>query len=73
MLILPVTFLSWSFLPYAVAQTGNDPDKREWRQLFNGTNLDGWDVKIRGHAMNDNFGQTFRVENGVLKISKAGP
>jgi hypothetical protein len=22
-------------------------DDKEWRQLFNGKNLDGWDVKIR--------------------------
>lgn len=47
----------------------NDPDKKEWVQLFNGKDLDGWDVKITGHALNDNFGRTFRVENGVLKTA----
>ena len=47
----------------------NDPDAKEWIQLFNGKDLDGWDIKITGHDLNDNFGDTFRVENGVLKIA----
>ena len=41
----------------------------EWIKLFNGKNLDGWTVKIKDHPVNDNFGNTFRVENGVLKVS----
>lgn len=41
----------------------------EWKQLFNGRNLDGWQVKIAGYDLNDNFGDTFRVEDGVLKVS----
>lgn len=51
------------------AQPKNNPDRKEWRQLFNGKNLDGWDVKIAGRDLNDNFGSTFRVENGVLKVA----
>jgi hypothetical protein len=49
-------------------KTKNDPDKKEWRQLFNGKDLKDWRVKIRGYALNDNFGNTFRVENGVMKV-----
>ncbi len=45
----------------------NDPDKEEWLQLFNGKDLDGWDVKIKGYDLNDNFGNTVRVEDGLLK------
>lgn len=44
----------------------------EWKQLFNGKNLDGWIVKIRGHELNDNYANTFRVENGVMKVSYDG-
>lgn len=40
-----------------------------WISLFNGKKLDGWKVKITGHGMNDNYGNTFRVENGILKVS----
>lgn len=43
--------------------------KDHWRPLFNGKNLDGWSVKITGYPLHENFGNTFRVENGVLKVS----
>lgn len=43
-------------------------DKQEWKQLFNGKNLDGWDVKIRGYGLNDNYGNTFRVEDGKMVV-----
>jgi len=46
----------------------NDPDRVEWRSLFNGRDLEAWSVKIAGHELNDNFGDTFRVEDGVLKV-----
>jgi len=42
--------------------------KSRWFSLFNGKNLEGWKVKIAGHELNDNYGNTFRVENGVLKV-----
>ncbi|MEM6317131.1 MAG: DUF1080 domain-containing protein [Bacteroidota bacterium] len=41
----------------------------EWQQLFNGKDLTGWDVKIKGHDLNDNYGNTFRVEDGILKVA----
>ena len=39
-----------------------------WIKLFNGRNLDGWTPKIRYHAAGVNFGNTFRVENGLLTV-----
>jgi hypothetical protein len=42
--------------------------ERKWKQLFNGKDLAGWHMKIRGHAYNENFGNTFRVENHKLKV-----
>jgi hypothetical protein len=50
-------------------QAKNDPNRKDWVQLFNGQDLSGWDVKITGYDLNDNFGNTFRVENGMLKVS----
>jgi hypothetical protein len=41
----------------------------EWVSLFNGKNLDGWTPKIKGYEAGDNFGNTFRVENGIIKVS----
>jgi len=46
----------------------NDADREEWIELFNGRNLDGWVPKIRGYEAGDNFGDTFRVEDGLLKV-----
>lgn len=40
-----------------------------WVQLFNGKNMDGWIPKIRGYELNENYGNTFRVEDGVLKVA----
>jgi hypothetical protein len=40
----------------------------KWIPLFNGKNLDDWTVKIRGYDADDNFGNTFRVEDGLLKV-----
>lgn len=39
-----------------------------WVPLFNGKNLDGWSPKIRGYEAGTNFGNTFRVEDGLLKV-----
>lgn len=41
----------------------------DWLQLFNGKDLTGWDVKIKGKNLNDNYGKTFRVEDGLLKVA----
>jgi len=40
-----------------------------WTALFNGKDLEGWTPKIAGHELGDNFGNTFRVEDGILKVS----
>lgn len=41
----------------------------EWIPLFNGRDLTGWDIKITGSELNENYKNTFRVEDGVLKVS----
>jgi hypothetical protein len=43
--------------------------EQPWRQLFNGRDLEGWTPKIRGQPLGDNYGDTFRVEDGVLKVA----
>ena len=43
--------------------------KDGWIQLFNGKDLKNWDVKIKGHPLNENFGNTFRVQDGKLTVS----
>lgn len=45
-----------------------EPAKGKWIQLFNGKNLEGWTPKICGYKVGENFGNTFRVEDGILKV-----
>jgi hypothetical protein len=45
------------------------PDQKEWIPLFDGKSLDGWVPKVTGHDVGVNFGNTFRVEDGVLKVA----
>jgi 3-keto-disaccharide hydrolase len=44
----------------------------EWIDLFNGENLDGWAPKITGYPLNDNYKNTFRVEDGFLTVNYDG-
>jgi hypothetical protein len=41
----------------------------DWIQLFNGKDLTDWNIKISGYPLNENYGNTFRVENGVMKVT----
>ncbi|MEX0685098.1 MAG: DUF1080 domain-containing protein [Balneolales bacterium] len=50
------------------SETNYTPDEEEWVELFNQEDFDGWDLKIRGYELNDNYGETFRVEDGLLKV-----
>ena len=43
--------------------------ENEWIHLFNGNNLNGWEVKIRNHRLGDNYKNTFKVDGGSLKVS----
>jgi hypothetical protein len=44
------------------------PDQKDWVQLFNGRNLDGWTPKFAHHDLGENVNDTFRVEDGLLKV-----
>jgi len=41
-------------------------EKEEWIQLFNGKDLEGWTIKITKHQIDENYNNTFRVENGLM-------
>jgi hypothetical protein len=62
LLLIMTIFLCTSFSCYRY------PDPK-WEELFNGKDLTGWHPKITGYALDDNFGNTFRAENGVMKVS----
>jgi len=69
-LILAVPALVLSIALGAFKTSGQDvPGKEAWIPLFNGKNLDGWKPKISGYELGDNYADTFRVEDGVLKVA----
>jgi hypothetical protein len=65
-------YLTLLFLPVASVCGQVRADRSKWIQLFNGKDLSDWDIKIRGYDLNDNFANTFRVENGLLKVGYEG-
>jgi hypothetical protein len=50
------------------AETLDGTAEAGWIALFNGQDLTGWTPKIRHHALGENYGNTFRVEGGLLKV-----
>ena len=42
--------------------------EENWIQMFNGKDLNDWHVKINGYDLDDNFGNTFYVEDGIMKV-----
>ncbi len=60
------TLLFLTLVTFAIVGSASAEDK--WQQIFNGKNLDGWTPKIRGYELGNNFGDTFRVEGGVMKV-----
>ena len=41
----------------------------EWVIIFNGKDLTDWNIKIKDHKLGENFKNTFKVDNGNLKVS----
>ena len=64
---LAITFLALTLSVPCFSQS--KAGAREWISLFNGKNLDGWVPKIAGYPLGENYGDTFRVEDGILKVS----
>lgn len=65
--------LSAAAMASAAAQSKPSPtsaaDRKDWIQLFNGKNLDGWVPKITGFDLGVNYNDTFRVQDGLLTVS----
>jgi hypothetical protein len=69
--IRTLVLLATLFAIGASAWTGraeDAADEEKWIPLFNGRDLDDWQIKITGHELGENIGNTFRVEDGLLKV-----
>lgn len=66
LLLIVLPLLLGSFESKKITVEQKEPQK--WVNLFNGKDLDGWIPKIAGYPLGENFGNTFRVEQGILSI-----
>jgi hypothetical protein len=66
--IVAITLLILAFVP-ATAEDPKEKEGREWKPLFNGKDLDGWTPKIKGYDLGENAADTFRFEDGAIKVS----
>jgi hypothetical protein len=69
----PVNLIFQSVLLLAMAiisgcSTLKSQTNPEWKDLFNGKDIKDWNVKINHHEIGDNYGNTFRVEDGMIKV-----
>ena len=51
------------------ADEANAGNESGWIALFNGKDLNDWTIKFKDHPLGENYKNTFRVEDGVLKVS----
>lgn len=71
-LFLPCLCLLMHCSPQNAQQASSDSKEKlpaQWVSLFNGENLEGWIIKIKGYETGENYGNTFRIEDGILKVS----
>ena len=46
-----------------------DRDNQGWTYLFDGESLNGWEMKIAGYELNNNYRNTFSVKDGAIRVS----
>ncbi len=68
-LLLILVFLAGLFILSAYKNKTLINQKENWIQLFNGKDLDNWVIKIKGHPLNENYNDTFRVKEGKLCVN----
>ncbi|MEX2169426.1 MAG: DUF1080 domain-containing protein [Pirellulales bacterium] len=59
----------FAILPVVSSPAQAPETATDWIQLFNGKDLSDWTVKIKSYELGDNYADTFRVEDGVLRVS----
>ena len=70
--VLLAATLSVACAGASLGSAAADPDRKEWIDLFNGRNLDGWTAKFAKHEVGDNYANTFRVVDGTIQARYDG-
>ena len=56
------------FILFAFTLQAQESENEEWLPLFNGINLDGWEIKISDYDLGVNLHETFVVEDSMIRI-----
>ena len=57
------------FIQSCNSNTGKEEiNQQAWESLFNGKDLTGWDIKIKDHPLNENYKNTFRIEDSMIRV-----
>ena len=65
---LAVSGLAVGLVAPATTARQDDTSRKDWLQLFNGRDLSDWVIKFARHDLGENVNDTFRVEEGLLKV-----
>ena len=52
----------------AEEKSAESATEENWIQLFNGKDLNDWQIKFTNHELGENYNNTFRVEDGLLRV-----
>lgn len=66
--LLLLSVLSLTLFTCGPGKTGNEKQSEKWTSLFNGKDLNDWEIKISGFKLGENFGNTFRVKDSILMV-----
>lgn len=68
--LMSISFLTIFTISFQSCKPTTEKNQSEdWVSLFDGESLEGWTPKFKGEPFGSDSLDTFRVENGVLKVS----
>ena len=68
LLLMPALTLTRAQAPQSAAGLPTGIAASDWIQLFNGRDLADWTIKFAKHDLGENLYNTFRAEDGLLKV-----
>ncbi|MEO7425056.1 MAG: DUF1080 domain-containing protein, partial [Fibrobacteria bacterium] len=59
-------------LGLAASAISAGPNDTDWISLFNRVDLKDWDIKFAGHQLNDNYKNTFKLQDSMMVVDYSG-
>ena len=62
-------FTLFACTPSSNQESQSSQSEEEWIQLFNGKDLTGWDIKIAGSELGENYKNNIKIEDGMFRVT----